>query len=108
MGLSALNKQRFSYNLTVNKYCNHCINIVEDTQHFFLFCTKYETCRDTLLRKICELISPNVNPYTVLNVMPDQLISVMLCGSDSLDYQMNIRIFDHVFEFIKETNRFQV
>ena len=51
LGLSALNQQRFTYNLIETKFCDNCRDKDESPKHYFLECPQYEIFRITLLRQ---------------------------------------------------------
>ena len=106
MGLSALNAQRFQYNLITFKNCLLCPAPKEDVVHYFLKCPCYFTQRVTLLKNMCELLAPGTH-YSLLPQLDEKYFcQILLCGSDDYDAAINSQIFSHVQRFIDSTARF--
>ena len=75
-------------------------------QDLLFDCDKYDELRKTLVQKIKSLLCPNVN----LNSFKDELntywVELFLQGSDDLSMDVNIVLFQCVYEFIENSNRF--
>ena len=77
-------------------------------QDLLFNCDKYDELRKTLFHKIKSLLCPNVNLYTCSfkNELNTYLVELFLQGSDDLSMDDNIVIFQCVYEFIENSNRF--
>jgi hypothetical protein len=74
----------------------------------FLFnCDKYDELRKTLFHKIKSLLCPNVNLNSFKNELNMYLVELFLQGSGDLSMDDNIVIFQCVYEFFENSNRFQ-
>ena len=75
-------------------------------QDLLFDCDKYDELRKTLFHKIKSLLCPNVN----LNSFKDELntywVELFLQGGDGLSMDDNIVLFQCVYEFIENSNRF--
>ena len=89
-GCSALNFDLFSKGIVSSPLC-HCGSI-ENVQHFFMCCPKYDSIRATLFDSIRSVCTPCVN--------------ILLYGDTSLHFNANILIFENVHLFIINSNRF--
>ena len=58
LGLSALNHQRFKYNLTPDPICNQCGSTNEDVAHFFFDCITYAPHRQLLFMDLQAHLAP--------------------------------------------------
>jgi hypothetical protein len=102
LGLSALNCQRFTYNLIENPICEICHIAAETPSHFLLECTAYDVSRQSLLFDLQNVI-PNDIFYNK-NSLCDTLIS----GTNTLNIEENHFILTRVCMYINETERFLV
>ena len=100
----------------LNSYL-HRINVVESTTcscsspnetifHYFLECPIYKKPRSDLLRKICNILAPGVNPSLVVHAAGDILITYITHGNGNISLEENVEIVDAVHKFIFETRRF--
>jgi hypothetical protein len=106
-GLSGLNEHLYSYNLIPSWLCKRCSHSkTETSEHFFLYCDKYDELRKTLFHKIKWLFCPNVNLNSFKNELNTYLVELFLQRSDDLSMDDNIVIFQCVYEFIENSNRF--
>ena len=62
--------------------------------------------RKTLFHKIKSLLCPTVNLNSFNNEINTYLVELFLQGSDDLSMDDNIVIFQCVYEFIENSNRF--
>ena len=99
LGLSALNQQRFTYNLIETKFCDNCRDKDESPKHYFLESPQYEIFRITLLRQLQTLLLPDLfqNKKKLLNV-------IIHVNSD--DRTTNIKLCSAIHTFIANTGRF--
>ena len=58
------------------------------------------------MHKIKSLLCPNVNLNSYKNELNTYLVELFLQGSDDLSMDDNIVIFQCVYEFIENSNRF--
>ena len=111
MGLSALNNQRFEYDLIDYSTCN-CGAPKEDISHFFIDCPRYAAHRTTLLDQLKDIIELASENTPNLDLREDTLktffISLILYGKDALGMKNNIRLFQIVHKYIIDSNRFIV
>ena len=91
-GCSDLNFDLHNNHLRENSYCA-CSENIETAEHFFFRCIKYNTIRLVLFQKTRSLHPLNIN--------------LLLYGSDNLNYNDNVLIFNAVQEFIKSSDRFK-
>ena len=107
LGLSGLNDHLFRYNLISYRNCNRCNkNIVETTEHFLLFCSKYNDIRKVLFNNLQKIICPNVKFDVYTKYCPKYLVDLLLLGNEELSVEENLEIFNNVFEYLVNTNRF--
>lgn len=107
MGLSALNAQRHSYHLIENAKCELCGHRREDPLHYFLFCPNFAAFRQHMINSLVVVL-PNVF-QAVLNYRDSKksqraLLSLLVYGTQNLNDDSSI--FEHVFEYIVNTERF--
>ena len=76
-------------------------------QDLLFNCDQYDELRKTLFYKIKSLRCPNVNLNSFKNEINTYLVELFLQGSDDLSMDDNIVIFQCVYEFIENSNRFQ-
>ena len=89
---SALNGDLFHANLVPSSYCG-CGYPNENSEHFFLFCNRYDAGRDVLFHKLSHLNIP-INIELILN------------GNPLFSYDTNSYIFKCVQQYIKDSARF--
>ncbi len=108
LGLSGLNSHLFKYNLSHNKYCNFCPgNRVENSEHYLLKCDQYTNARTFLLLEVKRIICPDINISLLRDLCPTYLTQILLEGSDDLTVNINSRLFECVYRYIKMTKRFE-
>ena len=110
MGLSALNYQRFSYNLITYSNCL-CGNPREDEPHFLLHCPNYTAQRTRLLGRIGNLLTVlilKMNQIENLHRLVNDgfLVDIFLRGHNELTCTENLELFNHIQQFIRESGRF--
>ena len=92
LGCSSLKGQLYRMHIIDDPNCS-CGYFIEDAEHYFLGCPLYQRQRLPLLDTFHRLgIHPSVN--------------VMLHGSEKLDDSENTIVIQSVFDFIKNSNRF--
>ena len=107
LGLSSLNEHLFKYNLSLNKFCEQCNgNHTETTEHYLLHCNRYIVSRTTLLLDIKHILCPELNITLLRDLCPTHLSKIMTEGSDDLSVNINLKLFECVFQYIKSTKRF--
>ena len=74
---------------------------IEDTTHFLLDCLKYMNERDNLMRNISFLLDSDL-----INLSRDELVNLLLYGSNDYDYVTNKQILLETIKFIKSSKRF--
>ncbi len=89
---SNLNSDLCNNYLREYPYCD-CSETVEDAEHFFFHCLKYQQQRTTLLSSLRQYFPIDTN--------------IILKGNQSLTFDENCAIFSAVQLYIKETKRFK-
>ena len=103
LGLSALNGQRYDYNLIDNSICLRCGSECEDVIHYFMDCPRYAVPRIKLLEELSCLLQPSgVDVYADKQVTTN----IILNGSNDLNTNHNLNIYKIAEEFIQMSNRF--
>ncbi|MCW4344426.1 MAG: reverse transcriptase domain-containing protein [Candidatus Thiodiazotropha endolucinida] len=87
---SSLNLDLFMKNITDSPLCS--CGSIEDAQHFFFHCHKYQAQRNVLLNSISLIQAPSLH--------------LLLQGDLALALETNKMIFETVQKFILETKRF--
>ena len=87
---SSLRADLFRVNLVNDPKCS-CGAAIEDSIHYFFECPLYQEVRR---RMFCDLRNINMN------------IEILLFGDDTLGTRMNVKIFEKVRTYIKQTKRF--
>lgn len=87
---SSLNLDLFLKNISDSPLCR--CGSVENTQHFFFHCRRYQFQRLELLNSISQYHIPS--------------LQLLLYGDSSLSYETNKNIFERVHKFILDTKRF--
>jgi hypothetical protein len=107
LGLSSLNEHLFKYNLCLNKFCGQCNgNHTENTELYLLHCNRYTAPRSTLLLGITHILCPELIITLLQDLCPTHLSKIMTEGSDDLSVNINHKLFECVFQYIKSTKRF--
>ena len=75
-------------------------------QDLLFNCYKYDELRKTLFHKIKSLLCSKVNLDSFNNELNTYLVEHFLQGSDDLFMDDSIVIFQCVYEFIENSNRF--
>ena len=101
LGLSHLNEHKFNHNFKecVNPLCS-CSLQVESVSHFFLHCHYFTDIRKTLFN---ELQSVDEN---ILNQSDNEMVELLLYGSNKFKFQQNCSILKPSIKFIIESERF--
>ena len=111
MGLSALNAQRFDYNLIDYKNCQ-CGSLSEDPVHFFINCPLYTAPRQILLGDTEHILiefsliiedQPNILNH---NVLSRSLVNLFMFGNKNLSWDSNVNLFQYVQNYIDSSHRF--
>ena len=100
LGLSALNSQRYRYNLIPSPACESCGAPNEDTYHLFFVCPAYSVPRQALTQEL-DRVLPNETLQNNLHVE-----KALLFGLNSLDHGNNVKLFDALHVFINSSARF--
>ena len=111
MGLSGLNAQRKKYHFVTYNHCPLCGTRPEDSIHFLLRCPNLAIARNVLIGAISPIVvsklpSLDLNPTSKSSYQ--KLNDLLLHGSDLLNRNENITIFNLVQQFITETKRFDI
>ena len=88
---SDLHIDLFNNHICKNPYCT-CSTEIENAEHYFLKCNKFNNQRVTLFNATREFHPLNIN--------------TLLFGNSQLIIEENLVIFKSVHEFIKQTKRF--
>jgi len=113
LGLSFLNNQRFTHNLTDNPFCPMCVLDLETPSHFFLSCPKYDEQRNLLYDDIKKVVMHIMTSYNVhIDIDgPDKLLNLILKGFDvpqlHSETNHNLLLFKAVSRYILASNRIQ-
>ena len=103
LGLSALNYQRFTYNLIENGNCSHCLNLKEDAKHFFLECPQYAVLRGRLVTELTSLCNIDISTRK----SKTDTLEIILFGHPELGFDDNVKIFKLVHKYITDSKRFE-
>ena len=92
MRSSSLNEHLYIKNIidSPNCFCGE----IESTHHYLFKCPKYTRQRNSLFRKLLQL----------LNIRPSE--NVLLFGSPDLDIDSNTIVFTTVHKYISQSKRF--
>ena len=101
LNFSHLNEHKFRHNFrdTLNPLCK-CGGGIETTSHFFLRCHLYAPQRSELLNTVYRL-----NP-TIKNFAEENLVHLLLFGSDDYDFKLNKKIIKLTISYLKTSGRF--
>ena len=105
LGLSGLNSHLNRLNIIPSSECK-CLNPDETTFHFFFECPLYSDARKSLLKTVCHILAPGVNPSLIVHEASDILIRYLTHGNNDLSVNLNIKVFDAVQKFISDSRRF--
>ena len=100
LGLSALNSQRYKYNMVPSPSCKRCGAPQEDPYHIFFVCPAYAVPRQTLTQDLNRILSVDI----VQN--KKQVEIILLYGSEILDHHTNLILFTTLHDFIYSCGRF--
>jgi hypothetical protein len=92
MECSKLNSHLFKLHVSNSRACSCGFNN-EDANHYLLVCPMYANERNVMLR--------GINNLGILNCNVEMLIK----GSEMLDFDTNVSLFDIVFTYIESTGR---
>ena len=107
LGLSGLNDHLFKCNLIPYRTCNRCTNnTAETTEHFLLYCPKYSDIRKDLFRNLQTIVGARVNFDIYIKYCSKYLVQLLLFGSEYLSDDENFKIFQNVFEYLVNSDRF--
>ena len=96
LGLSALNFQRFQYNLS----CDKCGARREDAAYLLFYCQAYAVPRQTLIQSLHQILPDDLfRPQKHLE-------QILLYGSNALNLSENLTIFKLIREFLLASGRF--
>ena len=109
MGLSALNSHRKAYHFIDHDSCPLCGMSPENTLHFFLLCPHLATYRNVLMRDIAVIFTSyltDIDLHTNTLRTRNEVVSILLYGSNLLSLDNNVLIFQAVNQFILNSKRF--
>ena len=101
MGLSGLNAHRKKYHFIQFGTCPNCNHRSEDPVHYFFKCPLYAAQRAEMITSLRQCI-PDIDRY--IGRSEKNLTSIILNGTGV--EEVDIKIFDIVAVFIRESNRF--
>ena len=101
LNFSHLNEHKYRDNFmdTINPMCS-CGLEPETTDHYLLRCKLYTDLRLDLLNDIYTI------NQSLKNFSEDQLVNVLLFGSENFTLDANANILRRTIEFLKATERF--
>ena len=101
LSLSHLREHKFRHNFqdTVNPLCT-CSLEIEDTNHFFLRCLNFSTCRTTLLNEL-NTIEPSL-----ISLNDNEFVEILIFGNPNFSNDINQKILKCTISFLKNTKRF--
>ena len=98
---SALNEHKFRHRFDCLNPCCTCGEAVEDNEHFFLHCPRFEMMRRDLLGQLSDI------PRIDITVMDSKSLSqLLLFGSTNLTVVENRIVLEATMAYIKATKRF--
>ena len=101
---SQLSQHLFTYNIVESPICPFCELNEETIRHYFLQCPTFGIHRTKLYVAIINILKSDF----LCKLTENDLINLLLNGSDSLDFQSNSKIFEAVQVYIEETKRFHM
>ena len=93
MGFSNLKDDLYKKKCIDTNICS-CGNEREDAKHFLTVCPQYDVMRNTMINSIHSFCNVRIT------------YKVLLFGKDSLSDDVNMQIFQHVYQFIIDSKRF--
>ena len=100
LGLSAINFQRFQYNVVDNMSCDECGARREDAAHLLFHCPAYAVPRQTPIELLHQFLPDD-------SFRPQKhLEQILLYGSNALNLSENLIIFKLIQEFLLASGRF--
>jgi hypothetical protein len=109
MGLSGLNSHRRKYNFIDNGKCLNCGCRSENVMHFLLVCPRYTAARLSMLNEFALLVAPLVRTLQIETMTVNEmkfLCNILLYGHLDLNIEENKLIFDIIFIYIEQSQRF--
>ena len=98
---SALNEHKFRHRFDCLNPCCTCSEAVEDNEHFFVHCPRFEMMRRDLLGQLSDI------PGIDITVMDSKsLCQLLLFGSTNLTVVENHIVLEATMAYIKATKRF--
>ena len=98
---SALNEQKFRHRFDCLNPCCTCGEVVEDNEHFFLHCPRFEMMRRDLLGQLSNI------PGIDMTVMDSKsLCQLLLFGSTKITVVENRIVLEATMAYVKATKRF--
>ena len=101
LGLSPLRGHLFKYHIIDSNICQFCLSEGETTDHYFLKCRNFNTQRVYLYISLFDILGD-----VIININDDNLVKMLLYGSDQLSIEKNKELFQAVHTFISKTKRF--
>ena len=106
MGFSQLNLDLFHHGCTASPACA-CLHLNESAQHFLLECLLLFDLTYRMLTALNHSFNNEVLSVDVGLMDNNTLCKRLVCGSPDLSDAENLVIFDTVFQFIKDSRRFE-
>ena len=103
VGLSKLNFHKFKHNFrdTLNPLCPTNDGI-EDTEHYFLLCHKYDADSRDFLSSVNTILLPR----GLINLSNQELLKILLYGHEQLSFDSNSKILTATLKYIQASKRF--
>ena len=104
MGLSPLRGHKYNHNFqdTTNPFCLTC-GVTENTEHFLLHYNSFQIIRTTLMQNISDLIRLNI-----LNFPNRKKIEILLYGDNTVNDDVNRKVFEEVITYISTSQRLDI
>ena len=104
MNLSPLRAHKHKYNFAdiSDPLCIVC-KTPENTEHYLLHCKSYALSRVTLLRKVSLVVKTDI-----LTMPKRRVVSILLCGMESLTIDENLCILNNVADYIASSKRLDI
>ena len=101
LNFSALNYHLFQKNCCSSPACALCDASIEDVKPYFLYCPCFAALRDKLFTSAAQLLGNRWHCASDKKKM-----DWFLYGMSSVDFQINVRLFQLVQSFISLSKRF--
>jgi hypothetical protein len=98
LGLSALNAQRFAYNLIDQPICTMCYREQETTVHYLYRCPSYGLARNRLYGRLNDELGIDTGDR-------EKLLDIIIHGTISPD--KHTQLLNIIYEFMISTKRFK-